>query len=70
MVFNAKDTEGIQALYQNREELRADGWAVTDRDAGSCAVDIDAGTLGSGENTLRVRSGTALLDGSETDVPE
>ncbi len=70
MVCNAKDTEGIHALYQNREELRADGWAVTDRDAGSCAVDIDAGTLGSGENTLRVRSGTALLDGSETDVPE
>lgn len=43
---------------------------MTDRDAGSCAVDIDTGMLGSGENTLRVRSGTALLDGSETDVPE
>ena len=67
---NMRYIGGRHALYQNREELRTDGWAVTDRDTGSCAVDVNTGTLGSGENTLRVQSGTALLDGSETDIPE
>lgn len=70
MSFNVKDVEGIHALYQNREELRTDGWAVTDRDAGSCLVELNTGTLGSGENTLVLRSGTALVDGTETDISE
>lgn len=57
------DGQAVQAVDQNQHILAYAGYGVVS----GCNVTIDTGTLGSGESTITVDSGTLLVDGVSTD---